>query len=53
MIPYQLDPTLHTAPPAPAELGDGFSPVTERSESVEAPPQELAGVGLDQAPSPF
>jgi hypothetical protein len=26
MIPYDLDPSLHSSEPAPADLGDGFSP---------------------------
>ncbi len=34
MIPYEVDPTLHTAPPAPPQLDDGFAP---------APPHEALG----------
>ena len=26
MIPYEIDPSLHDAEPAPALLDDGFSP---------------------------
>lgn len=26
MIPYQIDPSLHPAEPAPPQLDDGFSP---------------------------
>ena len=26
MIPYQVDPSLHPAEPAPPQLDDGFSP---------------------------
>jgi hypothetical protein len=26
MIPYDLDPSLHTAEPPPPQLDDGFSP---------------------------
>lgn len=26
MIPYQVDPSLHPAEPAPPRLDDGFSP---------------------------
>lgn len=26
MIPYDIDPTLHTAEPEPQQLDDGFSP---------------------------
>lgn len=32
MIPYEIDPTLHTAEPEALVLGDGFSPVPQRSE---------------------
>lgn len=36
MIPYELDPSLHVAEPAPPLLGDGFSPPAAHGES-EAP----------------
>ena len=26
MIPYELDPSLHAAPPAPERFDDGFAP---------------------------
>ena len=26
MIPYDIDPSLHTGEPEPPQLGDGFSP---------------------------
>lgn len=26
MIPYEIDPSLHPAQPAPPQLDDGFSP---------------------------
>lgn len=53
MIPYQLDPTLHTSPPPPAELGDGFAPPVEHADPSDAASQDLAGGGLDQRPSQF
>ena len=31
-IPYQIDPTLHGGPPAPATLGDGFEPPRREHE---------------------
>lgn len=33
MIPYQLDPTLHPAQPAPPRLDDGCSPPTAQVPS--------------------
>jgi hypothetical protein len=32
MIPYEVDPTLHTAPPAPPQLDDGFAPALPHEE---------------------
>ena len=29
MIPYEVDPSLHPAEPAPPQLDDGFSPPAE------------------------
>ena len=41
MIPYDLDPSLHTAEPAPKTLDDGFSPPppphAAHDDNVEAP----------------
>lgn len=48
MIPYQLDPTLHPAQPAPPRLDDGCSPpgaavpADESDESAEAAPVDPA-----------
>lgn len=46
MIPYDIDPSLHDNEPAPAELGDGFSPpeapVTQAVSPIEEP-AELIG----------
>ncbi|HSW16516.1 MAG TPA: hypothetical protein VLJ86_04765 [Ramlibacter sp.] len=46
MIPYEVDPTLHTAPPAPPQLDDGFAPPADNespggatSAHPAAPPQ--------------
>jgi len=37
MIPYEIDPSLHHAEPAPALLDDGFSPPSpHRPEDSEA-----------------
>lgn len=44
MIPYELDPSLHAAPPAPERFDDGFAP---------PPPDPLpgaAGPGLATPP---
>ena len=38
MIPYAIDPSLHSAEPEPPQLGDGFSP-PEETEEVAAPEQ--------------
>jgi hypothetical protein len=34
MIPYDVDPTLHSAEPEPQQLDDGFSP-PQHAEPVE------------------
>jgi hypothetical protein len=38
MIPYDLDPSLHTAAPEPTLLDDGFSP--PQHEPVAADPEK-------------
>ncbi|MEJ7931959.1 hypothetical protein WG922_18450 [Ramlibacter sp. AN1015] len=40
MIPYQVDPSLHAAPPAPDRLDDGCGPPAALSEeaSHRSPP---------------
>lgn len=40
MIPYDVDPSLHTAEPGPPQLDDGFSP----------PPPEPAPGGAGALP---
>lgn len=35
MIPYQLDPTLHAAQPASAQLEDGFSPPAASAQAQQ------------------
>jgi hypothetical protein len=42
MIPYEIDPSLHTAQPAPEQLDDGFSPpVAEAPVRPDAAPPEI------------
>jgi hypothetical protein len=36
MIPYDLDPSLHTGEPEPALLDDGFSPPQQDDEAQTA-----------------
>jgi hypothetical protein len=35
MIPYQVDPSLHPAEPAPPQLDDGFSPPAQQQAEAE------------------
>jgi len=37
MIPYPLDPTLHSAQPVPPQLDDGFSPPGASAQPQDAP----------------
>jgi len=37
MIPYEVDPSLHPARPAPEQLDDGFSPPREPPEPAHTP----------------
>jgi len=37
MIPYDIDPSLHTGEPAPAILDDGFSPPLPHEPAAVAP----------------
>jgi hypothetical protein len=54
MIPYDIDPSLHTAEPEPAQLDDGFSPrhQEETGEEVAAPhaPGESADAIGEKSP---
>ena len=55
MIPYELDPSLHTAEPESEVLDDGFSPPHEPMASTEMPPNP-EDTALDEAfsgKSPF
>jgi len=45
MIPYDIDPSLHTAEPEPKRLDDGFSPPPH--EGAAAAPQAPATAGAD------
>lgn len=51
MIPYDVDPSLHTGEPVPAVLDDGFSPPSAR-EPQPAEMAELADGGDAALPSP-
>ncbi|WP_167784747.1 hypothetical protein [Ramlibacter rhizophilus] len=55
MIPYQLDPSLHAAPPQPTDLGDGFAPPPQPASPQPASVEEQARTttGLAGDPSPF
>ena len=57
MIPYDLDPSLHTTEPEPMMLDDGFSPPQEAAAAQEAQPPQAPGLpAVDQAlwaKSPF
>jgi hypothetical protein len=47
MIPYAIDPSLHSTEPEPPQLDDGFSP-PETEEVVE--PEQAAPVLGDISP---
>lgn len=51
MIPYDIDPTLHSAQPGELLLDDGFSAPRGDSDATEAPspPATRATASLDQA----
>jgi hypothetical protein len=44
MIPYDIDPSLHTAEPEPQRLDDGFSPPAHEAAAAaqDAPPADAA-----------
>lgn len=55
MIPYELDPSLHAAPPAPERFDDGFAPPPEPLPQRSAALPELApppGEPAGTAPGP-
>jgi hypothetical protein len=43
MIPYDLDPSLHTAEPEPQQLDDGFSPPHHEEPRATAPATPVSG----------
>lgn len=49
MIPYDLDPSLHTAQPDRATLDDGFSPPSQPVAAGDEQRQEPQGVCVDPA----
>jgi hypothetical protein len=57
MIPYDIDPSLHTAEPEPDVLDDGFSPPHHDEPATATPPDPVAAdTPLDaaqQGKSPF
>lgn len=57
MIPYDLDPSLHTAEPEPEVLDDGFSPPQHdepaKAAQPDATPAKMAVDAALQSKSPF
>ena len=53
MIPYDIDPSLHTAEPEPPQLDDGFSPRHHEAETNGAPPLPVADAEAGGDKSPF
>ena len=55
MIPYDVDPSLHTAEPEPQQLDDGFSPRhhDEPHQGAAAPHAPVTGADSLPAKSPF
>jgi hypothetical protein len=49
MIPYDLDPSLHTAEPESTSLDDGFSPPHQACEDEKEKPREPKSVVIDPA----
>jgi hypothetical protein len=41
MIPYDIDPSLHTAEPPPPQLEDGFSPPVAAASKAEPVAEDL------------
>jgi hypothetical protein len=55
MIPYDIDPSLHSAEPEPPQLDDGFSPPAHHDDTQGQPqplPQGQAEAALGEI-SPF
>ena len=56
MIPYDLDPSLHTAEPEPTTLDDGFSPPQNVPAAENEKAREAQNAAVDPAlwsKSPF
>jgi hypothetical protein len=56
MIPYDLDPSLHSAEPASTTLDDGFSPPQPALAAQDEEPTDAPGACVDPslwAKSPF
>jgi hypothetical protein len=51
MIPYDLDPSLHTAEPEPDVLDDGFSPPHHDEHTMGVPPAATPAEGAFDAAS--
>ena len=49
MIPYELDPSLHTAKPESTMLDDGFSPPQHGDVADDANRAEVQSVSVDPA----
>jgi len=49
MIPYDLDPSLHTEEPESISLDDGFSPPHPASEDAKEKPQQAHELAIDPA----
>lgn len=55
MIPYEIDPSLHSAEPEPQVLEDGFSPPRHEEPAVAGAPAAQAPAAEAALPgkSPF
>lgn len=56
MIPYDVDPSLHTGEPAPSVLDDGFSPPQAHEGSADSAAEtrsDAARVAEHAAKSPY
>ena len=51
MIPYDIDPSLHTGEPAPAVLEDGFSPPQPHEQPADAPAETRSDGGFTAEPA--
>ena len=49
MIPYDLDPSLHTTEPASAVLDDGFSPPQQPAAPEDEKATQPQSVAVDPA----